>query len=137
VVIEYVLLSILVISCISMPLSMLDYLYALSLLSITITLFYLTKSCFAFKGEIPHQGEEITNRIEKVHGVLDEMMDFIAEIIPQGSPTSPQTPPDILSLLSMFLKPSTPSPINHGETQEERSVYEIDENKTQTESELS
>ena len=134
--VEWVLLSILVISCISMPLSMLDYLYALSLLSITITLFYLTKSCFAFKGEIPHQGEEITNRIEKVHGVLDEMMDFIAEMT-QGSPSSPQTPPDILTLLSSLLIPKTPSPMIHGETQEERQIYEVENNKTQTENEFS
>ena len=119
-----------------MPLSMLDYLYALSLLSITITLFYLTKSCFAFKGEIPHQGEEITNRIEKVHGVLDEMMDFIAEMT-QGSPSSPQTPPDILTLLSSLLIPKTPSPMIHGETQEERQIYEVENNKTQTENEFS
>ena len=120
-----------------MPYDMLDYLYALSLLSITITLFYLTRSCFAFKSEIPHQGEEITNRIEKVHAVLDEMMDFIAEIIPQGSPASSQTPPDIFSLLSTFLKPNTPSPMNHGETTQEREIFEINEDKTQTEDELS
>ena len=118
---------------------MLEYLYALSLLSITVTLFYLTKSCFAFKGEIPHQGEEITNRIEKVHGVLDELTDIInefAQSIPV--PDIAQTPNNpLMSILASIISP-TPSPLGHGETQEERQVYEINKtNTTQTETELS
>ena len=114
-----------------MRLIMLDYLYALSLLSITITLFYLTRSCFQFKGEIPHQGDEISNRIDKVHGVLDEMMDFASEMA-DGFAHSPsqisQTPPDFLSLLTAFLKPNTPSPVEHASSetkQEEREIYEV------------
>ena len=107
---------------------MLDYLYALSLLSITITLFYLTKSCFAFKGEIPYQGEEITNRIEKVHGVLDELTDIINEFA-QGlpSPDIPQMSSNpLLSILAGFMTP-TPSPQEHGETTQERAIHEINE----------
>jgi len=110
---------------------MLDYLYALSLLSITITLFYLTKSCFQFKGEIPHQGEEITNRIEKVHGVLDEMTDIInefAQSIPM--PDIAQTPSNpLMSLLASIISP-TPSPLGHGETQEEREIHEVEQTNT-------
>jgi len=119
---------------------MLEYLYALSLLSITITLFYLTKSCFAFKGEIPHQGEEITNRIEKVHGVLDELTDIInefAQSIPV--PDIAQTPNNpLMSLLASIISP-TPSPLGHGsKTQEEWQIHEVNEkNTTQTENELS
>ena len=128
--ISSVLLSMLVISSISMRLNMLDYLYALSLLSITITLFYLTRSCFQFKGEIPHQGDEISQRIDKVHGVLDEMMDFaadLAETLPQSSSSISHTPPDFLSLLTAFLKPATPSPVEHGDKtqQEEREIFEV------------
>lgn len=118
--------------------NMLDYLYALSLLSITITLFYLTKSCFQFKGEIPYQGEEITNRIEKVHGVLDELADIISEF-GQSMPVSDiaQTPSNpLMSILASIISP-TPSPQGHGETTQERAIYEIDENKTKTEDELS
>ncbi len=99
----------------------------------------MTKSCFAFKGEIPYQGEEITNRIEKVHGVLDELMDFASEMadnFSQGGSPIPQTPPDIFSLLSAFLKPPTPSPVNHGETlTEERPIYEVEENIQETQTE--
>jgi hypothetical protein len=114
---------------------MLDYLYALSLLSITITLFYLTRSCFQFKGEIPHQGEEITNRIEKVHGVLDELADIINEFtinIPTAEPQMSSNP--LLSALNLFLS-GTASPKEHGHSQEtQRTIHEIDEtNKTQTE----
>ncbi len=114
---------------------MLDYLYALSLLSITITLFYLTRSCFQFKGEIPHQGEEITNRIEKVHGVLDEMTDIINEFA-QSLPSTevaqmPSNP--LMSILANIISP-TPSPLGHAsETQEEREIYEIDSSKTEKE----
>jgi len=111
---------------------MLEYVYALSLLSITITLFYLTKSCFQFKGEIPHQGEEITNRIEKVHGVLDELADIINEFsqnIPV--PEIAQTPNNpLMSLLASIISP-TPSPLGHAsKTQEEREIHEIDETNT-------
>ena len=100
----------------------------------------MTKSCFAFKGEIPHQGEEITNRIEKVHGVLDELTDIINEFAQSVPiPDIPQTPNNpIMSILANLISP-TPSPLGHGiETTQERKVHEINEtNKTQTESELS
>ena len=105
---------------------MLDYIYALSLLSITFTLFYLTKSCLQFKGEIPHQGEGISDRIDKVHGVLDEMMDFVSEMadgFTHQSSQIAQTPPDIFTLLSTFLKPRTPSPVNHAP--QEQTNWEI------------
>jgi len=115
---------------------MLEYLYALSLLSITITLFYLTKSCFNFKGEIPHQGEEITNRIEKVHGVLDELTDIINEFAQSlPIPDIAQTPSNpLMAILNTLISP-TPSPLGHGnKTQEEWTLHEIDEtNTTQTE----
>jgi hypothetical protein len=119
---------------------MLDYLYALSLLSITVTLFYLTKSCFAFKGEIPYQGEEITNRIEKVHKVLDELTDIINDFA-QGlpSPDIAQMPSNpLMSILASIMTPK-PMPSEHGETQEqkERQIHEINENPTQIETELS
>ena len=96
----------------------------------------MTKSCFQFKGEIPHQGEEITNRIEKVHAVLDELADIINDFsqnIPV--PEIAQTPNNpIMSLLASIISP-TPSPLGHGnKTQEERTIHEINEtNKTQTE----
>jgi len=116
----------------SFPSNMLDYLYALSLLSITITLFYLTKSCFQFKGEIPHQGEEITNRIEKVHGVLDEMTDIINEFA-QSMPITDiaQTPSNpLMSLLAGLISP-TPSPLGHAsKTQEEREIHEVEQTNT-------
>ncbi len=100
----------------------------------------MTKSCFNFKGEIPHQGEEITNRIEKVHGVLDELTDIIndfAQSIPM--PDIPQTPSHpFMSILANLISP-TPSALGHGnKTQEERPIHEIDEtNTTQTQDELS
>ena len=108
--------------------NMLEYLYALSLLSITITLFYLTKSCFQFKGEIPHQGEEISNRIDKVHGVLDELADIINDFS-ISSPVQevaqmPNNP--LMALLANIISP-TPSPQGHAsKTQEERAIYEVD-----------
>ena len=61
-----------------------------------------------------------------VHGVLDEMMDFVAEMT-QEIPKTPQSPPDFISLLTGLLIPKTASPMIHGETQEERQIYEIDE----------
>jgi hypothetical protein len=115
---------------------MLEYVYALSLLSITITLFYLTRSCFQFKGEIPYQGVEISNRIDKVHGVLDELADIINDIS-QASPIQEfaQTPPNpLMAIAQAFLTPK-PIAVEHGHSQEtQRTIHEIDEtNKTQTE----
>jgi hypothetical protein len=119
---------------------MLEYVYALSLLSITITLFYLTRSCFQFKGEIPYQGEEISSRIDKVHGVLDELADIINDIS-QSSPIQEfaQTPSNpLMAIAQAFLTPK-PIPVEHGsKTQEEWQIHEVNEkNTTQAENELS
>jgi len=48
-----------------------------------------------------------------------------------------QTPSNpLMSILASIISP-TPSPQGHGETTQERAIYEIDENKTKTEDELS
>ena len=96
---------------------MLDYIYALSLLSITFTLFYLTKSCLQFKGEIPHQGEGISDRIDKVADLLDEMADLISNAATaQAEITAltqtPQSP--IMSILNAFMS-KTASQAVHAE----------------------
>ena len=119
---------------------MLEYLYALSLLSITITLFYLTKSCFAFRGEIPHQGEQISNRIDKIHSVIDELADIIHEF-GSSTPVQSMTQPEgnlMQTLLASFLTPK-PMASEHGETQNtNRTIHEVDEkNITEIETELS
>ena len=88
----------------------------------------MTKSCFQFKGEIPHQGVEISNRIDKVHGVLDELADIINEFSQSMPvPDIAQTPNNpLMALLAGLISP-TPSPLGHGETTQERTIHEINE----------
>ena len=120
---------------------MLEYLYLICLLCLTISVPILIRGCFQIHKELPTQGGTITDKIDDVSGVLNELADFIAELARSGilpHPTSTQSPPDFLSLLTTLLKPKTPSPLQHGtQEQEERQIYEIIEPSKETENESS
>ena len=66
--------------------------------------------------------------------LLDELVQVIADTIPKAQPN--QNP--LLSGILNMLIPSTQPSVIHGETQTEREIYEVENNKTQeTENELS
>lgn len=112
---------------------MLEYLYLICLLCLTISVPILIRGCFSIHRELPNQGGNISSKIDDVSEVLNELADFIADLARSGilpNPTATQSPPDFLSLLTAFLKRDTPSPSQHGT--QEQTEWEILEANTQT-----
>ena len=95
---------------------MIEYLYLFCLLCLTISVPILIRGCFNIHKELPHQGGNISERIDNINDVLNELADFIADLARSGLfPTGQtNTPPDFLTLLTAFLKRDTPSPSEHG-----------------------
>ena len=60
---------------------MLEYLYLVCLLCLTVSVPILIRGCFNIHKELPNQGEGIGERIDKVAGLLDEMADIINDAI--------------------------------------------------------
>ena len=120
---------------------MLDYLYLICLLCLTISVPILVRGCVKLNESIPQNGSHISARIDKVAELLDEMADLMNNAIQFTEETSALTPSSsspIMTLLNAFMT-KTPSPPEHGsKTQTEREIYEIIEPQTtQTESESS
>ena len=125
-----------------MAVNMLEYLYLICLLCLTISVPILIRGCFSIHTQLPVQGGDISTRIDKVADLLDEMADLINNAVQWQENLTPATHTDsspIMSLLSAFMT-KTPSPPGHGSKtqQTEREIYEIIEPQTtQTESESS
>ena len=114
---------------------MLEYLYLICLLCLTISVPILIRGCFEIHKELPTQGTGISERIDKVADLLDEMADLINNALPNNPdlqpvaqmPTSP-----LMSLLSAFM-PNTPSPQSYASKtqQTQREIYEVNDPQTQ------
>ena len=121
---------------------MLEYLYLICLLCLTISVPILIRGCFNIHTELPNQGGHISSRIDKVSELLDEMADLMNNAIQFSEQTTDiaQTANSpIMTILNAFMT-KTPSPQGHGSKtqQTEREIYEIIEPQTtQTESESS
>lgn len=114
---------------------MIEYLYLLCLLSLTVSVPILIRGCFKINEAIPNQGGAITESISNIHGLIDELNDLISEVadgFDSVGSQMPQTPPDFMTLLSAFLNRNNTMTSGHGSTQEpqERQIYEIDETQT-------
>jgi hypothetical protein len=98
---------------------MIEYLYLACLLCLTISVPILIRGCFKIHHELPTQGGNISEKIDGVNEVLNELADFVADLARHGLFPSQETntPPDFLTLLTAFLKRDTPSPSQHGTTQ--------------------
>ena len=100
---------------------MLDELQAASLLLLIVGHGFLIRGCFAIRDGLPTAGERITDKIEGVSGLLDEMNDLIhalTELVPSGGPpASAQTGSVMEVLLSTFLNTGANSPVTDGSTQ--------------------
>ena len=117
---------------------MLEYLYLICLLCLTISVPILIRGCFNIHNELPNQGGDISNRIDKVADLLDEMADLINNAVQfaESSTQVAQTASSpIMSILNAFMS-RTPSTESHGSTQEQ-TQWEIlqDHDKTQKETE--
>ncbi len=69
---------------------MLEELQAFALLGLIGTHYFLVRSCFGIKEELPIQGRAITDRLEQTSDLLDEVAQLIADL---GDATS-QKPPE-------------------------------------------
>jgi len=120
---------------------MLEYLYLICLLCLTISVPILIRGCFNIHNELPNQGGDISDRIDKVADLLDEMADLINNAVQFAESTTEvaQTASSpIMSILNAFMT-NTASHEGHGSKtqQTEREIYEIIEPQTkQTEDEL-
>ena len=121
---------------------MLEYLYLICLLCLTISVPILIRGCFSIHKELPTQGGGIAERIDKVADLLDEMADLINNAIrfqEEIMPAAQTASHPLLSALNLFMN-RTPSNPEHGneKKQTEREIYEIIEPQTtQTENESS
>ena len=101
--------------------TMIEYLYLACLLCLTISVPILIRGCFKIHHELPTQGGHISEKIDGVSEVLNELADFIADLARNGlfDVASSHTQPDFLTLLTAFLKRDTPSPSQHGTKEQE------------------
>ena len=118
---------------------MLEYLYLICLLCLTISVPILIRGCFNIHKELPNQGGDISSRIDNVTELLDEMNDLINNAIQfteQTSDIAQTSSHPLLAILNSFMS-RTPSTENHGSKtqQTEREIYEIIQPQTTKETE--
>jgi hypothetical protein len=110
---------------------MLDYLIATCLLLLIVGHGFLIRGCFKINENIPTSADCITEKIESVRGVLDEVADLLNEML-DGTPKNPitQTPSSpVEALLTAFLNRTPLASVNgYPQEQNEWEVLETDEN---------
>ncbi len=121
---------------------MLEYLYLICLLCLTISVPILIRGCFNIHKELPTQGEGIGERIDKIANLLDEMADIVNDAIQfkEDNFGIAQTPSHPLMAIAQAFMGSNSMGAKHGseKKQAEREIYEVIEPQTkQTENELS
>jgi len=120
---------------------MLEYMYLLCLLSLSISVPILIRGCVRLNESTATNGGGISERIDKVADLLDEMADIINNAVQFQEaimPAAQTASHPLLSALNLFMN-RTPSNPEHGneKKQTEREIYEIIEPQTKTENELS
>ena len=117
---------------------MLDEIQAASLLLLIIAHGILIRGCYGIRDGLPTQGSAISERIDGVTSVLDELADLI-HAIPEHMPGSgnAQPPTDLMgTLLTAFMGSRTPQQ-NHGSLTQEWQVRKDDSPPTlETENQL-
>ena len=116
---------------------MLEYLYLICLLCLTVSVPILIRGCFSIHKELPTQGGDISSRIDKVAELLDEMADIINNAVRWQEEIMPSTPTPsspIMSLLNAFMS-NTASRQEHGDEKkpQEWEVLPNDPQEKQTE----
>lgn len=113
---------------------MLEYLYLVCLLCLTVSVPILIRGCFNIHKELPNQGEGIGERIDKVAGLLDEMADIINDAIRFKEENFPltQTPTNpVLSILTALMGGNSMG-AKHGRTEKPQEWEIYPPNDTQT-----
>jgi hypothetical protein len=113
---------------------MLEYLYLICLLCLTVSVPILIRGCFSIHSQLPVQGGDISSRIDKVADLLDEMADIINNAVRWQEEIMPSTPTPsspIMTLLNAFMS-NTASPPKHGTTEKPQEWEIYPPNDTQT-----
>jgi len=84
---------------------MLDYLQAVSMLGLIVGHVFLIRGCFSIREAIGSKSGSISESIDKNSGLLDELIQVVVDVIPEGPSSSgiAQAPSGIGDLLTMFL----------------------------------
>lgn len=118
---------------------MLDAVQALSMLALIITHAFLVRGCMSIKAELPIQGGQITNRLDRTADLLDEVAQLIADLA-DGAPSQnvpvAQTGSPIGDLLTMFLnnRMNMPQVDSDATKEQEWEIYPPNKNPPQVES---
>ena len=120
-----------------MRLIMIEYLYLICLLCLTVSVPVLIRGCFNIHKELPNQGGDISNRIDKVADLLDEMADIINSAIrfqEEVAPIAQTASSPLMNILSAFMS-NNASRQEHGDEKkpQEWEVLPNDPEKVQTE----
>ena len=120
-----------------MRLIMIEYLYLICLLCLTVSVPVLIRGCFNIHKELPNQGGDISSRIDKVADLLDEMADIINTAIrfqEEVAPIAQTASSPLMNILSAFMS-NTASRPEHGNEKEpqEWEVLPNDPTKVETE----
>jgi len=112
---------------------MLEVLQVVALLLLIIAHGFLIRGCFGIRTELPLQGGSIASKIDRTADLLDEVAQLIADLT-DNMPVQPNTQPVsspmeaiLTSLISNIANPS-----KHATTSEERPIFEINNDKTTT-----
>ena len=99
---------------------MLEELQALALLALVIAHGFLVRGCIGIHRELPEQGQQISNRIERTSDLLDEMAQLISDLADAlpAKASSAQPSGGIGELLSGLLMSKMNMASEHGTTQE-------------------
>ncbi|MBL6744135.1 MAG: hypothetical protein ISP83_07135 [Candidatus Poseidonia sp.] len=115
---------------------MLEELQAIALLGLIGTNLFLVRGCFSIKNELPVQGRSITKGLERTSELLDEVAQLIADLgegTPVPAPMQGSDSPFGLILNSLLNR--APMAQEHGDTTQERTVYETVIHPTQNDTE--
>ena len=113
---------------------MLEYLYLVCLLCLTVSVPILIRGCFNIHKELPNQGEGIGERIDKVASLLDEMADIINDAIrfKEDNFSITQTPSHPLMAIAQAFMGRNSMEAKHGSTEKPQEWEIYPPNDTQT-----
>ena len=117
---------------------MLEYLIAISLLLLIISMGYLIKGCFGIHQELPNQGSLLGSKIDRTAELIDEVCQLISDFSDNmGSSPTPQPSSNPMEAILTSLISNMTMPSGNG-SQEEREIHPTDEDtqtiQTETES---
>jgi len=104
---------------------MLEYLQAVSLLGLIIGHYFLIRGCFSIREIIGSKSGSISEAIDKNSGLLDELIQVVVDVVPEGPSSSGIVPAgspwgDILN--SFLTRANTPEIHGESKTQNEWEV---------------